>query len=276
MNQHHDDHHGWVEDAERWICQLQAVRQCKIDLDAGGNVSGIHVVATDERDPRHVVRDVEGLLKARLGLDVYYKKIGVVQVIDPVDEPGGDPDPPPDAAPDPEAARPQPAQPPERPAANAPLPFPMDEEARATFLADEPPLARVECAGLGLMVSGANVTGTVELVRGEATAQGRAVGPNHAGMDLQVLARAATAAVESLLGSTVQLSLADVRSQEAAGEPVLVVAVDLVEGRRSERFFGLCRARPNPQQAAVYAVLDALNRRLELLDTKEDLAASSD
>lgn len=276
MNQHHDDHHGWVEDAERWVCKLPAVRQCKIDLDVDGNVSAIHVVATTEKEPRLVVRDVESLLKTRLDLDVYYKKIGVVQVIDPVDEPEAAAAPPPEPAPEPEAARPEPPPRQERPAANEPLPFPLGGEARATLMVDEPPLARVECAGLGLMVSGANLTGTVELVRGEATAQGRAAGPNHAGMDLQVLARAATAAVENLLGAVVQLSLADVRSQEAAGEPVLVVAVDLVEGRRTERFFGLCRARPNPQQAAVYAVLDALNRRLELLDTKEDLAVPSE
>ncbi|HPF35276.1 MAG TPA: hypothetical protein P5571_06985 [Candidatus Krumholzibacteria bacterium] len=280
MNQHHDEHHGWVQDAERWICQLQAVRQCKIDLDAAGNVSGIHVVSTDERDPRHVVRDVEGLLKARLGLDVYYKKIGVVQVIDPVDEDEDGPpereavsqDPPQAAVPEP---RPEPAPAAARRAPD-PVPFPVGDGPRAAVIVEEPPLARVECAGLGLMVSGANLTATVELVRGEASAQGRAAGPNQPGMDQQILARAAVQALENLLGSVVQLSVADVRPQETAGEPLLVVAVDLVEGRRSERFFGLCRTRPNPQQAAVYAVLDALNRRLELMDARGELLAQED
>ena len=275
MNQHHDEHHGWVQDAERWICQLQAVRQCKIDLDAAGNVSGIHVVSTDERDPRHVVRDVEGLLKARLGLDVYYKKIGVVQVIDPVDDDDVTPEPDSVSQVPPSAAAPEPA-----PAAARrtpePLPFPVGEGPRGAVIVEEPPLARVECAGLGLMVSGANLTATVELVRGEASAQGRAAGPNQPGMDQQILARAAVQALENLLGSVVQLSVADVRPQETAGEPLLVVAVDLVEGRRSERFFGLCRTRPNPQQAAVYAVLDALNRRLELMDARGELLAQED
>ncbi len=72
---------AWVVDAQRWICQIKGVLQCKIDLDATGEISGVHVVAGLEREPRHIVRDVESLLKARLQMDVYYKKIGVVQVM---------------------------------------------------------------------------------------------------------------------------------------------------------------------------------------------------
>ncbi|MCB1184406.1 hypothetical protein KDM41_13310, partial [bacterium] len=73
---------AWVADAQRWISQINGVLQCKIDLDDAGEITGVHVVAGMERDPRHIVRDVEGLLKARLAMDVYYKKIGVVQVLD--------------------------------------------------------------------------------------------------------------------------------------------------------------------------------------------------
>ena len=73
---------AWVIDAQRWISKINGVLQCKIDLDATGEVTGVHVVAGMDREPRHIVRDVESLLKARLGLDVYYKKIGVVQVLD--------------------------------------------------------------------------------------------------------------------------------------------------------------------------------------------------
>ena len=72
---------AWVVDAQRWICQIKGVLQCKIDLDGKGEISSVHVVAGMEREPRHIVRDVESLLKARLQMDVYYKKIGVVQVM---------------------------------------------------------------------------------------------------------------------------------------------------------------------------------------------------
>ena len=70
----------WVADAQRWISQIRGVLQCKIDLDPAGEIAGVHVVAGTEREPRHIVRDVESLLKARLQMDVYYKKIGVVQI----------------------------------------------------------------------------------------------------------------------------------------------------------------------------------------------------
>ncbi len=72
----------WVTDAERWIERIKGVRNCKIDLDSDGTVVGIHVVTGTDREPRHIVRDDEGLFKARIDLDVYYKKIGVVQVVD--------------------------------------------------------------------------------------------------------------------------------------------------------------------------------------------------
>jgi len=258
LQQHHDDHNGWVEDAERWICRIQGVRQCKIDLDIDGSVSGIHVIATADREPRHVVRDVEGLLKARLGLSVYYKKIGVVQVLDQDLDPISDDPVTPDVA----------VSEPPIPLPNEPVPFPRHETIQPAVLVEEAPQERVECSGVGLMTSGATLTATVELVRGEISAQARESGPNHPGIDLQLLARAAAGALGDLLNEPVTLSIADVREQQSAGESVVLVAVDLVEGRRGERFFGLCRSHPNQQQAVVYAVLDALNRRLDLMNFK--------
>ena len=49
-----------------------------------------------------------------------------------------------------------------------------------------------------------------------------------------------------------------------AGE-ILLVAVELVQGRRCEQLYGTCQPGPNMGQAVVYAVLDALNRRLEMM-----------
>jgi len=283
MQQQHDDNTGWVKDAEKWICQLQGVRQCKIDVDIRGDISGIHVVATTDREPRHIVRDVEGLLKARLDLSVYYKKIGVVQVLEsgpaeapaeePVEQSSGavslpnpTPNPEPDPAPEP-APTPDPA--PHDSSVLSATPWPLGgSDSRPAVLLEEAPLSRVECTGVGVMVSGASLTATVELMRDDTAAQSREMGPNHAGMDLQLIARAAIASLADLVDEPVSLSIADVREAEAAGETVVVAAVDLVEGRRSERFFGVCSLTQGRQQAAVYAVLDALNRRLELMSFK--------
>ncbi|NTV03588.1 hypothetical protein HGA89_01555, partial [bacterium] len=94
-------------------------------------------------------------------------------------------------------------------------------------------------------------------------------GPNHPGTDQLLVGRAAVRALADLLDEPATLSLADLRETEMAGERLTLVAVDLVEGRRSERFFGSCSQRHGPHQAAVYAVLDALNRRLDLMNFRE-------
>ena len=52
--------------------------------------------------------------------------------------------------------------------------------------------------------------------------------------------------------------------ERGAGE-ILLAAVELVQGRRCEQLYGTCQPSNNLYQAVVYAVLDALNRRLEMM-----------
>lgn len=296
MQHHHEDNNGWVKDAERWICQLKGVRQCKIDLDVRGEITGIHVVASMDREPRHIVRDVEGLLKARLDLSVYYKKIGVVQVLENDAEDSGK------AQAESGTAAPRTSSPSEPVAAPEPTPAPAPRQrqtqepapiavpiaagsreasvlsaspwplgasdSRPAVLLEEAPLTRVECMGVGLAVAGASLTATVELMRGDTSAKAQESGPNHHGVEIQLLARATITALVDLIDEPASLSVADVREADTAGEKVVVAAIDLVEGRRSERYFGVCSLNQGRQQAAVYAVLDALNRRLELMAFK--------
>lgn len=238
---------AWVKDAERWIGQIHGVRQCKIDLDGNGEVTGVHVVVGMEREPRHVVRDVEGLLKARLGLNVFYKKIGVVQVV------GNDADPAAAVDPQPVGARVLDDE-------GAPLEAVLLEEA-------VPP--RIQLGGVGLLATERTVKAEVELRAGVLEARAIQEGANSVGSDLQLVARAAVDAVRQLLADPVILTLADLRLAEVAGETVVVAAVELAEGRRSERLIGACTAGPGRPQAAVYAVLDALNRRVTLMSFKE-------
>jgi hypothetical protein len=233
---------AWVKDAERWICQIHGVRQCKIDLDLNGEVTGVHVVAGMEREPRHVVRDVEGLLKARLGVNVFYKKIGVVQVVENGRE------------------EPEPADDAPRP----PLGIDTHEPLEAVLL-EETMAPRVQCAGVGIVARDRSLQAEVKLRAGLLEARGKDEGANHPGSELVLVGRAAVAAMKELLDENVTLTLAEIRQTEMAGESVVVAAVELVEGRRPERLFGTCPIMNCRQQAAVYAVLDALNRRISLM-----------
>ena len=236
---------AWVDDAERWVGQIKGVRQCKIDLDHDGGVTGVHVVAGIEREPRYIVRDVESLLKARLGISVYYKKIGIVQVVDD----------------DVESTQEE-----EEPLTEMVGVNPLsDMEPTAAVVLEEILAPRMQCTGVGVLASEQTVRAEVELQAGLVEARGIEEGPNHRDSDLYLIGRATVAAVRELLDDPVLLNLSDVRITEMAGQGIMLAAVELVEGRRSERLFGTCATLHNRQQAVVYAILDALNRRLSLM-----------
>lgn len=283
---------AWVSDAQRWICQIKGVLQCKIDIDTAGEITGVHVVAGMDREPRHVVRDVESLLKARLQLDVFYKKIGVVQVMgnssaDPAQAEipaSGDPasgipgpsgvtfhpsgsaaaDDSMDSVTGPGPAEELPSDPEPSPAAG---PSPMAAPIPAVLVA-EGLTSRVVCSGVSVMASDMIVRAEVQLRSGDLEAQGTREGPNHSGSDLQLVGRAALAALAEMLVDPVLLHLNEIRIAEFGGQSIVMTAVDLVEGRISDTLFGTCSTRHNLQQAVVHAVLDALNRRLSLYSLK--------
>jgi len=256
----------WVSDAERWICQINGVLQCKIDIDEEGEIAGVHVVAGMNRDPRHVVRDVESLLKARLDVDVYYKKIGVVQVVDN-DQPAGSSvtfhpplaDTDDDESLDPKAA---PVSAPETTIAtatadNLPNPIPA-------ILVAEDIDTRVVCEEVTVVASEMILEAEVVLRVGDLQVHGYQDGPNHEGSDVRLVAEATLLAVAQLIADPLLLNLKEVRLERFGGETVVVSAIELVEGRQGTTLFGTCRAGYHRPQAAVYSVLDALNRRLAM------------
>jgi hypothetical protein len=261
----------WVSDAERWICQINGVLQCKIDIDDEGEIGGVHVVAGMDRDPRHVVRDVESLLKARLDVDVYYKKIGVVQVVD-----NGHPT---------ESA--VSFHPPSKEPVDDELELPEDsdafEESQASVEAvpDDLPApipailvaedidTRVICEEVTVVASEMILEAEVVLRVGELQVHGYQDGPNHEGSDLRLVAEATVLAVAQLIADPLLLNLKEVRIEHIGGETVVVSAIELVEGRQGTTLFGTCRAGYHRPQAAVYSVLDALNRRLSLHGLKD-------
>ncbi|MEZ4387676.1 MAG: hypothetical protein R3D98_08875 [Candidatus Krumholzibacteriia bacterium] len=266
-----EDRDAWVVDAEKWITQIKGVLQCKIDLTSEGEISGVHVVARSDREPRHIVRDVEGLLKARLGISVFYKKIGVVQVVE------SDPVP---------ADEPAPAPRDEAPTAAAPATTPnrVAAEPRETVAVAAPPVAngaveaaqdavllaeefapRLQCNGVGIMSNGDHLRAEVDLQAAGLEASGVAEGSNRHGGDLQLVALATLEAVEALVNEPLGLELVELKHERLGRDDVILVAVELVQGRRSDRLYGACEPGANLYQAVVFAVLDALNRRLEMM-----------
>jgi len=263
-----EERDAWVVDAEKWITQIKGVLQCKIDLTPDGEVSGVHVVARSDREPRHIVRDVEGLLKARLGVSVFYKKIGVVQVME--SDPAPDAEPEFVATPEPMASREPVAKSPVSASAPDPQPEPEQVTAELEAVHDAVILAeefgpRLKLNGVGVMSNNDHLRAEVDLQAAGLEASGVAEGANRYGGDIHLVALATLEAVQALVNEPLGLELVELRRERLGRDDIMLVAVEMVQGRRSERLYGTCQPGVNLYQAVVYSVLDALNRRLEMM-----------
>lgn len=71
-----------TEQIEGSICKLRDIIATHVTVDGSGNIEEIHVVTRGSRNAKQIVRDVETLLVAELGLVVDHKKISVAQIQD--------------------------------------------------------------------------------------------------------------------------------------------------------------------------------------------------
>ncbi|MCP4144129.1 MAG: hypothetical protein GY752_02455 [bacterium] len=245
----HDNDNSWVQDAENWICQIKDVRQCKIDLDNAGEVVGVHVVAAMDRDPKQIVRDVEGLLKARLDLDIFYKKIGVVQVVDGESSHLN------------QKAAPVPVS---KPISSKPTQISKQPPAKPVARPAPAVISRLVCESVSVR-SGRNLSAEVELKNGDESFTGICKGSNSTGNDLMLVASASVSALNKLLDGDMELALSEIREANVSGDKVLLVAIELISGRKIEKLYGTCAIQRNLHQAVVYSVLDAVNRKLSVI-----------
>jgi hypothetical protein len=305
--------------AEDLILRLRDVRSCRIITDETGAISEIHVVASSDRPPKMIARDVETALKAELGLQIDYRKIGVVMIdtagsdlnkvgvqagpdhpsISPPDDPVsiddlvderlmemGDAavqdeietisgpfserDVPlmeeePSAALDDQLVN-KPAVQPE--AVSPPVQEPAAETLSGGGLLEEPQpglelleeTARIGFRGLSysmekdsikaevvLTSDGLEVIGCVDEICGSRPV-------------FEAIAGAAVKALMELLDENFHLCLSEIKELEITGRKALMAVVDVIRGRDSSSLSGCAFVGRDPGEAAVMAVLDAVNR----------------
>ncbi len=68
-----------LQQIEGALLRIKSVLGARVVADAQGEISEVHVLATEERNPKQVVRDVESTLLVKFNKRVDHKKIGVVQ-----------------------------------------------------------------------------------------------------------------------------------------------------------------------------------------------------
>lgn len=69
-------------DLELTLQQIRGIYASCVILDAGRDLSEIHIVASADRKPKQIVRDIETLLFVKHQMKVDYRKISLVQLSD--------------------------------------------------------------------------------------------------------------------------------------------------------------------------------------------------
>ncbi|MDH4037462.1 MAG: hypothetical protein OEX18_07220 [Candidatus Krumholzibacteria bacterium] len=222
-----------VRRAESLIGRIQGVTSCRIRLDGSGQVIEIHVVAGAGKSPKFIARDVEGALKAGMGIDVDYKKIGVVML---------------DAE--------------ETPASEEPVieEFPIIEHA-----------SRFAFSQVNVVSSREGVRAEVELTRDGAHAFGGSQSDNPAAGALFVVADATLRAVSEFLDEPTRLCLGGVLKVQPGGRDAVLVCVEVVGERHTKTLVGCALVSGDEHRTIVFATLDAVNRLVGKLEFKSSV-----
>jgi hypothetical protein len=211
-----------VRRAENLLTSLEGILSARVVTTPLGEVSEVHILASNGYTPKQVVRNVESALLAQLGLRVDHRKISIAQTAD------------------------------ERPIKVLEEGAVQERVMRRAILFDDlvmatGPRTRRVSATVTLAAPGGNLeTATEE-------------GPDTPRHRIEAAARAAVVVLERLHDRQV-LGLEGAQLVEAFGRSYVMVGVQVLGGRASRLLVGSAEVRESAEHAAVYAVLDATNR----------------
>ncbi len=69
-----------VSDLEQTLSQVQGIYAARVIFDGEHQLSEIHLVASTERPPKRLVRDIETLVYVKHGVKIDYRKVSLVQL----------------------------------------------------------------------------------------------------------------------------------------------------------------------------------------------------
>ena len=227
-----------IKRAEELLATLPGVVSARIVAGASGAVDEIHLLTTDEVQPKSTVRNVESALLAHLGMRVSHKKISVATTTEP-------------------SMRRTPVEPivAVQPPAPVPAPAPVEVAGRRIYFEDVE-VRRSRSRGVACRVT---------LRKGEDTFMGEAEGADSERQRIELAARAALSAITAAEGDTRSLAMEGCRQIDAFDRQFVFVGVSAKLGRENSLLTGSAQVKESPEQSAVLAVLDATNRWVDYL-----------
>lgn len=210
-----------IRRAENLLTSLEGILSARVVTTPLGEVSEIHILASNGLTPKQVVRNVESALLAQLGLRVDHRKISIAQTAE------------------------------ERPLKALEDGAVRERAMQRAVLFDDLMIATGPRSR--------RVSATVTLASGGQLESATHEVPDTPRNRIEAAARAAVAVLEQLYeGHT--LALDGVHPVEAFSRSFVMVGVQTIGGRESKLLVGIAEVRQSAEHAAVYAVLDATNR----------------
>jgi len=230
--------------AESTIRRLREVEGVSVRAE-GQDIREIHVLTSSERPPKNLVRDIQTVLRAGLGLEIDHRVVSIARAL-----PGEG------------AATAAPAAP-VAVAATVPGPEPL--------VPAEPEVTaeRIRFESVNLFVSGPRTQAQVELRWRGLPRIGSASGWSTRDESHALVAQATAAAVQEFLADPVALRVAGVEFVDIGRQRLTVVAMALLAHRQEKLLTGSCAIEQDTPQAVVLATLAALNRVVGGLRVKE-------
>jgi hypothetical protein len=232
-----------IKRAEELLATLPGVVSARIVAGPNGAVDEIHLLTTDDVQPKSTVRNVESALLAHLGMRVSHKKISVATTSEPSMRRT-----PPQAS---VAVAPQPQ--PAVTVAAAPAPIIEEVPGRKLYFEDVE-VRRSRTRGVAIRVV---------LKKGEETFAGEAEGLVNDRQRIELAAKATLIAIAAADGDGRFLGLEGCRLLDAFDRQFVFVGVTGRFNRETLLLTGSAEVKESPEQSAVLAVLDATNRWVE-------------
>ena len=232
-----------IKRAEELLASLPGVVSARIVAGPNGAVDEIHLLTTDEVQPKSTVRNVESALLAHLGMRVSHKKISVATTNEPGMRRSG------------EHVAVGVLTPPSVTVVPPPLPVvAMDDIPKRRLYFEDVEVRRSRTRGVACRVT---------LRKGDETFVGESEGMENERQRIELAARAALAAITAAEGDSRVLGLEGCRQIDAFEREFVFVGVTARVGRDNSLLTGSAEVKESPEQSAVLAVLDATNRWVE-------------
>lgn len=214
---------------EESLRQVPGIRAVSVVTGPDAVPTEIHIVASRSKGAKQVVRDVQSLALAAHDIDIDHRIVSVVQFDDGED------------------------------ALPAVIRLPDTPDRSETPAADSVP--RPVIASISIRTAGSEADASVVVSTGDASYEGRSIGPSTMSHRHTLVARATLDAVGELLGLPAEIEFATVTPMGTRRMAACVIQVAVP--RVGELVLtGSALVRNDEADAVARAVLDALNRRL--------------